>query len=32
LQAEFSAVLVGERAPEAALAAIGRAAAALERR
>jgi multiple sugar transport system substrate-binding protein len=32
LQAEFSAVLVGERAPEAALAAIGRAAASLERR
>ncbi len=32
LQAEFSAVLVGERAPESALAAIGRAAAALERR
>jgi multiple sugar transport system substrate-binding protein len=32
LQAEFSAVLVGRRAPAAALAAIGRAAVALERR
>jgi multiple sugar transport system substrate-binding protein len=32
LQAEFSAVLVGERAPAAALEAIGRATAALERR